>query len=441
MTAAREDFDYASEVQAALHQGTSMRNHIFLFTILAMVAAGVFWADRAMVDEVTRGTGKVIPSTQLQVVQSLEGGIIKELLVREGDMVTQGQILLRIDDTGLSSSLGELRAQQRTLAAQIHRLQAEVDGADTVIFPPELIEEAPELADAERRLFEARREALESQLAIVRQQASQREQELTELKRQEVQYQSSLDLARQEMNIMAPLARSGVVPQTEMLQLRRQTNDLTGQLEATQLAIPRAESAIREARDRIEEQSLTFRSEAVRELNQRRAEAAVIDETLRAARDRVVRTDVRSPVDGIVNTINVTTVGGVTQPGQELMEIVPLDDTLLIEAEIRPSDVAFLSPGQEATVKLTAYDFSIYGGLTGIVSRISADTSVNEQTGDSFYRIIVQTEDTILGNANAPLPIIPGMVASVDILTGEKSILDYLLKPLVKARDEALRER
>lgn len=441
MTAAREDFDYASEVQAALHQGASMRNHIFLFTILAMVAAGVFWADRAMVDEVTRGTGKVIPSTQLQVVQSLEGGIIKELLVREGDMVTQGQILLRIDDTGLSSSLGELRAQQRTLAAQIHRLQAEVDGADAVIFPPELVSEAPDLAAAERRLFEARREALESQLAIVRQQASQREQELTELKRQEVQYRSSLDLARQEMNIMAPLARSGVVPQTEMLQLRRQTNDLTGQLEATQLAIPRAESAIREAQDRIEEQSLTFRSEAVRELNQRRAEAAVIDETLRAARDRVVRTDVRSPVDGIINKINVTTVGGVTQSGQELMEIVPLDDTLLIEAEIRPSDVAFLSAGQEATVKLTAYDFSIYGGLTGIVSRISADTSINEQTGDSFYRIIVQTEDTILGNADAPLPIIPGMVASVDILTGEKSILDYLLKPLVKARDEALRER
>ncbi len=437
----REDFDYASEVQKALHQGPRRSTHIFLFTIIAMFAAALFWADRALVDEVTRGDGRVIPSTQLQVIQTLDSGILEEILVREGEIVETGQILLRIDDTNFSSRAGELEAQRRSLLAQIARLETEVNGDTEIGFPPELIDDFPEIAASEFALFLARQEGLRSQMAILEQQLQQRRQEAEELRVAETQVAGSLDLAQQELAIYEPLALTGVVAEVEVLRLRREVNDLDGRLQATRLALPRVESSIQEARDRLREGALTFRSVAQADLNQRRSELSVIDQTLRAAQDRVSRTDIRSPVHGIVNSLSLTTIGGVVQAGSELMQIVPLDDTLLVEARIRPGDVAFLSPGLPATVKITAYDFSIYGGLRGTVERISADTLANPDDGEAYYEIIVRTDRNFLGTVEAPLAIIPGMVASVDILTGEKSILDYLLKPLTKARDEALRER
>lgn len=437
----RQDFDYASEVQKALHQGPRMSSHIFLVTIVVMFAAGLFWADRAMVDEVTRGDGRVIPSSQMQVIQTLDSGILEEILVREGEIVEAGQILLRVDDTNFSSRAGELQAQRRSLVAQIARLETEVAGGTEIGFPEELIDDYPQIAASELALFLSRQEGLRSQLSILEQQLQQREQELEELRVTESQAASSLELARQELGIYEPLARTGVVAEVEVLRLRREVNDLDGRLQATRSALPRVESAIQEARSRINEATYAFRSEAQAEMNQRRSELSVIDQTLRAAQDRVSRTDVRSPVRGIVNSLSLTTIGGVVQAGSELMQIVPLDDTLLVEARIRPSDVAFLSPGLPATVKITAYDFSIYGGLEGTLERISADTLADPENGETFYEIVVRTDRNYLGSPAEPLAIIPGMVASVDILTGEKSILDYLLKPLTKAREEALRER
>ncbi len=436
----REDFDFATEVEAALHQGPRPFAHILLFTVAGLFVAFVIWASFAEIDEVTRGQGRVIPSQQMQVVQSLEGGIVAETLVHEGDRVQQGQVLLRIDATNFASRVGELTSQHQQLTGQIARLRTEVAGDDDIAFPQDLVDHAPQVANAERSLFTARRNQLQSQLTILRQQAEQREQELSQLRATEVQQTGSLALARQELGVYAGLSR-GIVPQTEVLRARRQVNDLEGQLQTTRAAIPRAESAIREAHQRIEDQYLQFRSEAQAELNQRTAELAVIEETLRAARDRVARTDVRSPVNGVINRVHVTTVGQVVQPGGNLVEIVPIEDSLLIEARIRPSDVAFLHPGQEATVKITAYDFSIYGGLHGVLERISPDTITDQETGESFYRITVRTEQTHLGTDDHPLPIIPGMVASVDILTGHRTILQYLLKPLLRARSEALRER
>ncbi len=437
----RQDFDYATEVQAALHQGPRTRSHVFLFTIIALFAAGLFWADRAMVDEVTRGEGRVIPSRQMQVVQTLESGIVEAILVREGDIVEAGQILLRIDDTGFASTAGELRAQRRGLVAQIARLQAEVAGSGDIAFPEDLVDQVPTIAAGELSLFVTRRDELESQLSILRQQVEQRQRELEELQVTEEQYASSLALARQELAIYEPLLVSGVVSEVEVPRLRREVNDLQGQLEAVRRSVPRAESAIREATERIGDAALAFRAQTLLELNQRNSELSVIDQTLRAADVRVVRTDIRSPVHGIVNSMSVTTVGGVVQAGRNLVEIVPLDDSLLVEARIRPSDVAFLRPGQTATVKITAYDFSVYGGLQGLVERISPDTMTDQDSGETFYEIVVRTEENHLGTPERPLPIMPGMVASVDILTGEKSILDYLLKPLTKARETALRER
>ena len=339
------------------------------------------------------------------------------------------------------SRVGELEAQRYSLLAQIARLEAEVAGNTEIAFPEELIDDHPAVAASELALFLARQEGLRSQVAILDQQKQQREQELEELRVSESQFENGLELAQQELDIYEPLARSGVVAEVDVLRLRREVNDLDGRLKTTRSALPRVEASIQEARDRVDEATLAFRSDAQADLSQRRAELSVIDQTLRAAQDRVSRTDIRSPVRGIVNSLSLTTIGGVVQAGSELMQIVPLDDTLLVEARIRPSDVAFLSPGLPAMVKITAYDFSIYGGLEGTVERISADTLADAEDGETYYEIIIRTDQNYLGSAEEPLAIIPGMVASVDILTGEKSILDYLLKPLTKAREEALRER
>jgi adhesin transport system membrane fusion protein len=240
--------------------------------------------------------------------------------------------------------------------------------------------------------------------------------------------------------ITRPLAARRVVSKIELLQLERQVNDLAGELDSTRLAVPRIESALEEAERRIEERGLSFRAEAQRELNAVQAEATALAEAITASADQVKRTEVRSPVRGTIKRLLVTTVGGVVQPGEDLVEIVPLEDTLLVEAQVRPADIAFLHPGQLAKVKVTAYDFSIYGGLDGVVEDISADT-ITDERGESFYRIRVRTDDNALEHNGETLPIIPGMTTQVDILTGEKTVMDYLLKPILKAKERALRER
>ena len=433
------DSDFAAEVTAARIQGPRVVAILLLFGVILFFAAAITWAWWAEIDEVTRGQGTVIPSSQVQVIQNLEGGILKEILVREGEMVEAGQILLRIDDTGFAASLGEQQAAYYSLMGQMARLTAEAEGG-ALEFPPELMAEARQLAVNERKLFNARRADLKSQLGILRQQVDQRRQELTELRGQLKQNRSSLVLLEEELQMTEPLVRNGVVPKINLLRLRREVNDLEGVIQSTILALPRAKSAVQEATRRIEERYLNSRSEALRELNAIKAEFAQVEQSILAARDRVVRTDLRSPVRGIVKQLNISTIGGVVMPGMNLMEVVPLDDTLLVEARILPADVAFLKPGQEATVKLTAYDFAIYGGLPATLERISADTILDER-GDSYYQIIVRTDKSELVHQGKVLPIIPGMVASVDILTGRKTVLDYLLKPILKARDRALTER
>ncbi len=433
------DTDFASEVTAAQIQGPRPVAVLLLIFVILFFGAAIGWAWWAEIDEVTRGQGTVIPSSQVQVIQNLEGGILKQILVREGEMVEAGQIILRIDDTGFAASLGEQKATYYSLMGQIARLTAESEGG-AVEFPPELMAEARQLAVNERSLFNARQADLKSQLAILRGQVDQRRQEQAELRGQLKQTRSSLKLLGEELQMTEPLVQSGVVPKITLLRLRREANDLEGEIKATILALPRAKAAAAEANRRIEEKYLNFRSEALRELNLRKAEFAQVEQSILAARDRVVRTDIRSPVKGIVKQLKIRTIGGVVMPGMDLLEIVPLDDTLLVEARVLPADVAFLKPGQEATVKLTAYDFSIYGGLSAKLVRISADTIVDER-GDSYYQIIVRTDKSELVHRGKVLPIIPGMVASVDILTGRKTVLDYILKPVLKARDRALSER
>jgi len=437
----REDADFMPAVHAATRSGARPTAYLLLFIIALFFIVFLWWANWATLDEVTRGDGKVIPSSQIQVVQNLEGGIIAGISVREGEVVNKGQILVRIDQTQAAAGYRESRAKYLSLLAAVARLKAEVDGTE-VAFPGQVLDDVPDVAADELALFASRRLGLKTDLAILRRQEDQRRQELVELRGRLVRLKESYQLVTEELKIIEPLVANGVVSKVELLRLRREANDIKGDREATRLAIPRASAARHEATQRIEERKISLRTESLRELNQKSAELAVVAETITSGKDRALRADVRSPVHGTVKQILVSTVGGVIRPGQELVEIVPLEDTLLIEARIRPADIAFLRPGQDATVKITAYDFSIYGGLKAKVEHISADTIEDEQQkGETFYRIRLRTDRSYLGTEQDPLPIIPGMTASVDILTGEKTVLDYLLKPVLKVRERALRER
>jgi membrane fusion protein, adhesin transport system len=435
----RADADFAiGRAGADLHAPRGFA-HLLLIVIAAFFVAFFAWASWAELDEVTRGEGKVIPSSQVQVVQNLEGGIVAELLVREGTIVERGQVLVRIDDVRAASDLRESRTRHLALLGALGRLRAEVEETE-LVFGPEVLAEAPDVAHNEQALYKARKDALESELEVLRSQAAQREQELIELATRLGQLERSHALAVEELEITEPLATSRVVSKVQLLRLQREVNNLEGELEATRLAVSRVEAALREADRRIEERYLNFRAAAQRELNTAQAEAAALQEVIAAAADMVSRTEVRSPVRGTVKQLFVNTVGGVIRPGESLVEIVPLEDNLLVEARVRPADIAFLHPGQPAMVKVTAYDFAIYGGLGGVVEDISADT-ITDERGESFYRVRVRTHDNALNKAEEPLPIIPGMTTQVDILTGEKTVLDYLIKPILRAKERALRER
>jgi adhesin transport system membrane fusion protein len=427
------------EVNKALIEDAPRVVRLTIWGLIAFVVFCLLWANFAVVDEVTRGDGKAIPSSRLQKIQNLEGGIVAELFVREGQIVNAGDPLLRLDDTRFASNVGETEADRLALLLRVERLSAEVQDRELVV-ADEVREKAPRQADNEIQLFNSRKQQLLDEVAGLEEQLIQRQQELREFASKQGQFRNSLSLLRQEIRMSEPLVAEGAISQVEVLRLKRAEVEARGQLEATTLAIPRAESAIKEVERKIDETRGRFRSDALTQLNEARTELSKIQSTGKALEDRVNRTLVISPVRGIVKQLLVTTIGGVIQPGSDLVEIVPLGENLLVEARIRPQDIAFLHPGQEAVVKFTAYDYTIYGGLKAELEQIGADT-VTDDDGNSFYVIKLRTNKSHLGSEERPLLIIPGMVASVDIITGKKSVLSYLLKPIIRARAEALRER
>jgi adhesin transport system membrane fusion protein len=433
------DTRFMTDVNAALMMGASRSSHIILFATLLFISTALIWAAYASIDEVTRGEGRVIPSGKIQVIQNLEGGILSEILVEEGEFVEKGQPLLRLDDTRFSSSYSESRLKYLALLAKAARLHAEAE--EHALKLPDIVwEEREDLASNEVALYRSRANELKSNLSILNQQEFQIKQELAELHAKRDKTRRSYELVRQELVMSEPLAADGAISEVEILRLKRTVNELKGELEADQLAIPRLESELEEMKDKINDLEIGFRTKARSELNEAEAELSAIEASLKGQQDRVTRTLVRSPVNGEVKQIKVTTIGGVIQPGMDLLEIVPMEGNLLVEAHVRPADIAFLRPNQDAQVKLTAYDYAIYGGLRAKLEHISADTITDEQ-GDSFYLIRVRTDRSYLGTEDNPLRIIPGMTAAVDILTGEKTVLDYLLKPVLRAREMALRER
>ncbi len=427
------------EVRKALIEDAPRVMRLTLWGIIAFVVFCLLWANFAEVDEVTRGDGKAIPSSRVQKIQNLEGGIVSELFVHEGQVVEAGTPLLRLDDTRFASNVGETEADRLSLAMRVERLSAEVEGRELAI-PEDIAAKAPGLAQSERALFLSRQQQLQDEIAGLQEQLTQRRQEVREYASKQGQFRNSLELLRQEIRMSEPLVAEGAVSPVEVLRLKRAEVEARGQLEATGLAIPRAEAAIKEVERKIDETRGRFRSEALTQLNEVRTDLSKIESTGKALEDRVNRTLVTSPVRGIVKQLLVNTIGGVIQPGSDMVEIVPIDDTILVEARIRPQDIAFLHPGQEAVVKFTAYDYTIYGGLKAKLEQIGADT-VTDEEGNSFYVIKLRTEKSHLGTEEHPLLIIPGMVTSVDIITGKKSVLSYLLKPIIRARAEALRER
>ena len=437
--ARRVENDFVNEQYEVSHLRVNSFATVLTLLIGVSLIAFLIWASRAELEEVTRGDGKVIPSSRNQIIQNLEGGILFELLVSEGNVVERNQILLKIANTVAESELRDIQSQAITIQAQITRLEAEAFGKPFA----DVERNAPDVARNERQLYETRLAQLEAQLAVLRDQLNQRRQELVELRARQQSVSKSLDLARSERDILAPLIPQGAASKVDLIRVERQVADLEGQLTAVRLSIPRVEGAVLEAQKRLDERVATFRSEANTELNKNRALLATLTERIVAGGDRVVRTDVRSPVRGIIKEIKVNTIGGVVRPGQDLIEVVPLEDTLLIEANVKPADIAFIRPGQPAMIKVTAYDFSIYGGLRGKLEQISADTIKEEKERgvESYYRVRLRTDKNYLGSENIKLPIIPGMTVQAEILTGRKTVLDYLLKPVLKVRDRALRER
>jgi len=435
-----EDQDFLTDVNAANLYGASMQSHVILWLAFSFVIIAIVWANYATLDEVTRGSGKTIPSSHIQVVQNLEGGILSDILVKEGDLVEKGQALLKLNAVRFTSSFNETKLKYYELLATSARLTAEVNKQDIVI-PDEVLQKYPSIANDAKHLLASRQNRLKANKRILEEQIRQKKQDLIELNSRTAQLSRSYKLLKRELTMSEPLVAEGAMSEVELLRLRRSTNDLKGELSSAQLSIPRIKSSLNEAKSKLAELEIRFHTEALEELNLAKAELDRISASVLALEDRVTRTKIVSPVKGTIKQLKVTTIGGVVQPGMDLVEIVPLEDQLLIEAEVRPADIAFLYPGQKAMVKLTAYDFSIYGGLEAELEHISADTITNEEDGKNYYIIRLRTDKNHLEKNGERLNIIAGMTADVDILTGKKSVLDYLLKPILKARGRALRER
>ena len=434
------DLKYMSSLSEAVLQKSPKKSKYILWLIILAFAWLIFWASQAELDELTRGEGKIIPFHQLQVVQNLEGGIISDILVSEGDIVKKGQVILKINNTNFTSSFEESKLRQNELRAKFLRLDAEANGGKPFKYDYEKMQELSTQIEYEKSLYESNKEQLNSSLDVVKEQTTQKKQELTELYAKIKQEKRTLKLMQEEVNITKPLVKRGLVSEVEFLQLRRQLNGLQGDLEASRLTIPRLKSQIKESQNKISEIKLEYKNRAKKELNEVVAEISRIGQTNTALSDRVKRTLVRSPVDGTVQQLLINTIGGVIQPGMDLVEIVPAQDNLLVEAKIKPSDIAFLRPQLDAMVKFSAYDFAIHGGLNGKLTYISSDTITDEKE-ESYYLVRIKTDKSYLGTEEKPLPIMVGMTVSVDIITGKKTVLDYLLKPILKAKQSALRER
>ncbi|PLY02970.1 MAG: HlyD family type I secretion periplasmic adaptor subunit [Desulfuromonas sp.] len=432
----RNELNWELEADWAQLDQQPLRARSLLYLVGIIIAVLGVWSAYAEIDEVTRGEGRVIPSLQVQIIQAVDGGIVSDIQVREGQIVDKGQMLLQIDPTRFVSSFRENQSQYYALLAKSERLKALIEKRP--FDPPEqVVTETPEIIEHERHLYETTKSEIETQLAIARQQLQQRNKEYNEAEANRQQLSDRYGLLERELEVTRPLVSKGAVSEVELLRLEREFAQLRGQRNQVSAQLERLQSAKTEARRKIQEVELSFYNKIRRELSETMTTIGSLAEEKTALADRVKHAVVRSPVRGTVKRLYVNTVGGVVQQGKEVVEIVPLDDTLVLEVKVNPKDIAFLRPDLPAKVRFTAYDFAVYGSMEAVVENIGADTVVDDR-GNAFYIVRVRTLKSELGDN---LPIIPGMMAQVDILTGKKTLLTYLLKPILRAKTNSLGER
>lgn len=422
-------------------QGRSpVRGSLLLLLILSCIVSAGLWAHLTELDDVTRVDGRIVPSGDIQVIDAAEPGVLRSLHVREGQLVDKGALLMELDATQIDSQLSQEQQRAFGLQARAQRLQAEIDGTQ-LNFGAQLIEGAPSVVRSETALYQGRQAELAAEIAILERQREQKQREHEEGLVDQVTADETLKVLGEERAIIAPLVERQMEPATTLLALRRSEAEWRGRKVRAEAVTSRLQTGLNEIDDRIQAAHSRFRSAALTELAIATAELAALQPALPALRDRAARAQVRSPVRGIVNRIHRTTIGGLARSGEDLVEIVPLDDTLLVEAYVKPEDIAFLRAGQPVKVKITAYDFARYGALDGEIVRIGADTVTrSERNDEEVFVVEIRTSNTMLDGNGVAVEIIPGMIAEVDILSGRKSVLEYLLEPVVKIKDQALRE-
>ena len=441
----KHDVDFMNSLSGAMLASNTTRLNILLYVIGAFIITVLIWCNFAELDERTRGIGRTIPSKQIQIVQNLEGGIVEEILVVEGESVTRGQVLLTIDDTGIGSSYSESASKINELEAKEARLRAESGITESLVEPTEEADsQMAKLMINEKRLYNSHLRQHENQKSVLQQQLQQRNIELQDAQEDLKSFKASQKMINREMALSRPLLKKQLLSELEFLQLAQRDLEKKQEVNRTHKKIESLNTQIIEAEQKIKELDETRHADAMEELN------AVVSEIDRLAfmqvaiEDRVTRTSVRSPVDGTIKQLLINTVGGVLRPGMDILEIIPTDEGIVVETKIKPSDIAFIYPGQKAILKFTAYDFAIYGGLDGVVTRISADTITEESgqgKGEEFYLVRIKSSKNYLGTEDNKKNIIIGMTAQVDIITGKKTVMQYLMKPILRAKYNALSER
>lgn len=434
-----EDIEFMEELEAAIRLRPTVTSNLMLISISGFVCFLLLWATFSRIDEITHGEGQVVPTSEIQIVQSLEGGVLQELKVEEGSVVKKGEVLAKISDVAFASEERGTEVRQEALLIKKARLEAEAN--DTAFsIPEELRAKAPTIASNEEQLYRSRQTEVENATSILKDRISRAQAQISEIHARIARLSQSRKLVQQELTITQKMVEQRAVPKLDEIRLSRDLNDISGQINEASQEQSGLEADLRTARKELEDQKTKFRSQALGELNDVQTQLSQLSENLTAIGDRVDRSELRSPVDGVVNKIMLKTIGGVVEPAMKLIEIVPMDDELKIMAKVQPSEIAFLKPGQPVKVKISAYDPQRYGSLNGKLERIGAN-SVNDSKGNIFFEIEVTTEQNHLGTTENPLPITPGMVASTEIITGDRSILEYLMRPVLRAKDKALTER
>ncbi len=433
------DYQFMRSLSTAVLEDSPRKLRFILMFWLITVVALLLWAAFAPIDELVRGGGKVIPGGENQMIQHLEGGILSEIMVKEGQRVKENDILLKVDNVKSAANYESSQYKWAELRARIVRLRAEARGGS---FSPTQDDMAkiPRQIMEERSLYLSNQDRLRSQIQGLRDQYVQKQNEKLEVQGRISEQKRALALIREEVAISEPMVAQGIKPKIEFLKLQREMSHISEQYNALLASIPRINAAMSQINSKIRETQSEFRMKAQQDLNQAETEYSRVNVESSALADQVTRTDIRSPINGIVQRLYVNTIGGVIKPGDNLVEIVPTEGGLLIEAKIKPSDIAFIYPGQKSVVKVTAYDFSIYGSLDGKVVTISPDTVI-DKNDNVYYIVKIKTNKKYLGSPEKPLKIIPGMMVNVDIVTGQKTILEYILKPILKAKQYTFTER